>query len=237
MYGEGYDWTPLYSVRSGQMVGALPVGVETKGDSDAPYWPTQNCWTYKEVWTQPVGEWIWLMRDLNGPVVLHGVTDKTSHQPIEFRNEETGFAKDANPDQDGTYRVLLPQGNYTVRQGAVRTTLTAISGGSYDLDLRREKAVDYTVATETEASGSIVLRITASGIGVHTFSIRADNLELMDSTEKSTNLSPGKASDIVWHAHIRSAETPWVAVVIADNAVGNRREITGTADLHAAPAN
>jgi hypothetical protein len=30
MYGEGYDWTPLYSVRSGQMVGALPVGIETK---------------------------------------------------------------------------------------------------------------------------------------------------------------------------------------------------------------
>ena len=27
MYGEGYDWTPLYSVRSGQMVGALPVGI------------------------------------------------------------------------------------------------------------------------------------------------------------------------------------------------------------------
>ena len=62
MYGEGYDWTPLYSVRSGQMVGALPVGIETKGDSDAPYWPTQICWTYKEVWTQPVGEWIWLWR-------------------------------------------------------------------------------------------------------------------------------------------------------------------------------
>ena len=31
MYGEGYDWTPLYSVRSGQMVGALPVGIETPG--------------------------------------------------------------------------------------------------------------------------------------------------------------------------------------------------------------
>src|SRR3984893_17798368 len=27
MYGEGYDWTPLYSVRSGQMVGAPPVGI------------------------------------------------------------------------------------------------------------------------------------------------------------------------------------------------------------------
>jgi hypothetical protein len=61
MYGEGYNWTPLYSVRSGQMVGALPVGIETKGFGDAPYWPNQICWTYKEVWTQPVGEWIWLI--------------------------------------------------------------------------------------------------------------------------------------------------------------------------------
>ena len=33
MYGEGYDWMPLYSVRSGQMVGAIPVGIETKGFS------------------------------------------------------------------------------------------------------------------------------------------------------------------------------------------------------------
>ena len=44
MYGEGYDWTPLYSVRSGQMVGALPVGIETREYNDAPYWPHQICW-------------------------------------------------------------------------------------------------------------------------------------------------------------------------------------------------
>ena len=31
MYGEGYDWTPLYSVRSGPMVGALPVGIRNQG--------------------------------------------------------------------------------------------------------------------------------------------------------------------------------------------------------------
>jgi hypothetical protein len=53
MYGEGYDWEPLYSVRSGQIVGALPVGIETREYNDAPYWPAQICWTYKEVWTHP----------------------------------------------------------------------------------------------------------------------------------------------------------------------------------------
>jgi hypothetical protein len=74
MYGEGYDWTPLYSIRSGQMVGALPVGIETRGMADAPYWPNQICWTYKEVWTQPAGEWIWLMSDLSGPGIVRGTT-------------------------------------------------------------------------------------------------------------------------------------------------------------------
>lgn len=237
MYGEGYDWTPLYSVRSGQMVGALPVGVETRGDSDAPYWPTQNCWTYKEVWTQPVGEWIWLMRDLNGPAVVRGVVDSTNHQPIEFRNQQTGFTENASPEHDGTFRVLLPQGNYTVRQGAARTTLTAISAGTYDLDLRREKAVDFAIATESDTSDSIVLRVTARGVGSHTFSIRADNLEVTEAPQQTVHLTSEKASDTVWHANIRSAETPWVAVVIADNEIGNRREVTGTAHLHAAPAN
>ena len=48
-------------------MGALPVGIETKGIDDAPYWPTQICWTYKEVWTQPVGQWIWLMQDIAVP--------------------------------------------------------------------------------------------------------------------------------------------------------------------------
>src|SRR5208283_3714782 len=90
MYGEGYDWTPLYSVRSGQMVGALPVGIETKGFDDAPYWPTQICWTYKEVWTQPVGQWIWLMQDIAVAATVRGTADPARHEPVEFREKASG---------------------------------------------------------------------------------------------------------------------------------------------------
>jgi hypothetical protein len=82
--------TPLYSVRSGQMVGALPVGVQTKGFDDAPYWPTQICWTYKEVWTQPVGQWVWLMQDVSVPAIVRGVADPEVRTPIEFREQKTG---------------------------------------------------------------------------------------------------------------------------------------------------
>ena len=230
MYGEGYDWTPLYSVRSGQMVGALPVGIETKGDNDAPYWPTQICWTYKEVWTQPVGEWIWLMRDLNGPAVVRGIVDKDRNDLVEFRDQRTGLTKTVQPEpRDGTFRVLLPQGSYSVRQGETRTTLTALSGGTYDVDLRRGKALDFTVATEKTGSDELVLRVSAQGAGPHVFSIRADNLEFKEAAQKTVNLIPGKDNELEWHAHFSSPETPWVAVVIPDNALGNRREITGTA--------
>ncbi|MGD0802308.1 MAG: glycoside hydrolase family 9 protein, partial [Terracidiphilus sp.] len=101
MYGEGYDWTPLYSGRSGQLVGALPVGIETRGNADAPYWPTQICWTYKEVWTQPVGEWIWLMRDLSGPAVIEGEVDPGGSAPVQIVDQTAKTVRTAALEEPG----------------------------------------------------------------------------------------------------------------------------------------
>jgi hypothetical protein len=226
MYGEGYDWTPLYSVRSGEMVGALPVGIETKGNNDTPYWPTQICWTYKEVWTQPVGEWIWLMQDLNGSAVVSGLTDKDNHNPVEFRNPHTGLTKAVTP-VDGIFRLLLARGNYAVKQGATHTTLTAVSGGSYRMDLRYNKAIDFKVTTEAEDHDHLTVRVSASGNGEHQFSIRAENLEFAEADKRTVDLSRGDG-EAVWHARIKSGDTPWVAVVIPDNEIDRRKEISGT---------
>ena len=230
MYGEGYDWTPLYSVRSGQMVGAIPVGVETKGTADAPYWPNQICWTYKEVWTQPVGEWIWLMGDLSGPAVVHGVVDANSSAPVRFLNRQTSKAIDATVNQaDGTFRAVVPQGQYTVESGAVRTSLTALSAGSYELDLRREKAVDFSVDSKDLASNEVLLQVTADGMGAHTFSARVDNLELVEPNTKSVNLADHSKNEITWHARVIDPASPWVAVVFPDGQLHQHQEITGIA--------
>ncbi len=64
MYGEGYDWAQQYSVSSGDFVGSLPVGMQSRGMSDLPYWPSQNMYVYKEVWVHPSARWLWLMADL-----------------------------------------------------------------------------------------------------------------------------------------------------------------------------
>ena len=64
MYGEGYDWSQQYSVSSGDFVGSLPVGMQSRGVTDLPYWPQQNMYVYKEVWVHPSARWLWLMADV-----------------------------------------------------------------------------------------------------------------------------------------------------------------------------
>lgn len=64
IYGEGYDWAQQYSVSSGDFVGSFPVGMQSRGTTDLPYWPSQNMYVYKEVWVHPAARWLWLMADL-----------------------------------------------------------------------------------------------------------------------------------------------------------------------------
>ena len=67
MWGEGYDFAPQYTALSGNMVGAMPVGIQTRASHDAPYWPQSNCYVYKETWIFPSARWLWIMCDLIGP--------------------------------------------------------------------------------------------------------------------------------------------------------------------------
>lgn len=66
MYGEGQRYASQYAVLPGEMTGELPVGVQTKDDSDEPYWPQMNNATYKEVWTTPAGRWLSVAAELMG---------------------------------------------------------------------------------------------------------------------------------------------------------------------------
>ncbi len=228
MYGEGYDWTPLYSVRSGQMVGALPVGIQTRGFEDAPYWPTQICWTYKEVWTQPVGQWIWLMEDISVPASVRGTASPASHDPIEFREQKTGQATTApSSSRDGEFDIRLPEGRYDVRQGPVHTSVTVLPGGSYNVDLRPDRVLDFKVTSQDLGPNEVVLRVSAVGVGHHTFTVRSDNLTLKEPGKQEMNLTATGSHEVVWHAHLVSPKTPWVAVIVPDGTLRERREVTG----------
>lgn len=64
IYGDGYDYPPLYGGFAGDVVGAVPVGIETFENEDAPYMPMQINATYKEIWTHTTASAIWLLSKL-----------------------------------------------------------------------------------------------------------------------------------------------------------------------------
>ena len=64
MYGEGYNYHPLYVAFSPQMVGALPVGIMTLGEDDLPYWPMMTQAVYKEIWGHTTGKYLWVLADI-----------------------------------------------------------------------------------------------------------------------------------------------------------------------------
>jgi hypothetical protein len=61
MWGEGYRYQALYTPLSGNIVGAVPCGIHTKLNGDAPYWPSDNWHNPKEIWVHSSSDWLWLM--------------------------------------------------------------------------------------------------------------------------------------------------------------------------------
>jgi len=58
IYGEGANFAQQYCPLPGEMVGEMPVGIQTRYNEDVPYWPQANNATYKEVWMTTAGKWL-----------------------------------------------------------------------------------------------------------------------------------------------------------------------------------
>lgn len=63
IYGAGSNYCRQYGVLCGECVGEVPVGVETYGNEDVPYWPQNNNATFREVWIGAASRWLLLCAD------------------------------------------------------------------------------------------------------------------------------------------------------------------------------
>jgi hypothetical protein len=223
MYGEGYDYTPLYTPSSGDIVGALPVGIQTRGDDDAPYWPVQSMWTYKEIWGHPVTNWIWLLKDIEGPAIVEG----QANAPVTFKEVNTQQMITVSPEgSTGHFKVTVPEGKYVVTSNGRQQTQTFLPGGTYHLECRSNHLLSYEVTKEVLAKGEVTIKLTVQGNGSHHFNIRTDNL-VISNASKELNLKSGTPVNFVWHGRITSQDTPWVAVIVPDDDLSGRKEVRG----------
>ena len=67
IYGAGSDYCRQYAVLCGECVGEIPVGIETYGNDDVPYWPQNNSATFREVWVGAASRWLLVCADCLPP--------------------------------------------------------------------------------------------------------------------------------------------------------------------------
>jgi hypothetical protein len=63
IYGEGSNYAQQYNALPGEMVGEIPVGMQSRFNEDTPYWPQFNTATYKEVWGSSAARWLTLVAE------------------------------------------------------------------------------------------------------------------------------------------------------------------------------
>jgi hypothetical protein len=134
--------------------------------------------------------------------------------------------------ESGAFSRRGSEGRYTVRQGAERTSLAALSAGSYRVDLRRGNAVETTARVQNEGPQDVIVQLEAEGTGLHRFTLRADNLQLSEPVEQEAFLEQGLKHSVIWHARVADARAPWVGVIVQDGDVEKRIELTGVAPRH-----
>ncbi|HSJ62600.1 MAG TPA: glycoside hydrolase family 9 protein [Gemmatimonadaceae bacterium] len=164
MYGEGYDWAQQYSVSSGDFVGSLPVGMQSRGTSDLPYWPSQNTYVYKEVWVHSTSRWLWLMADLLGPrqAVADGAGPVFSIASRTAANGEVTIRLTATGT--GEHAVALYADNLTVRRASRRITLR--SGNPVHVEWRgrpRDREAPWTAIVVPNGRWDGAMEVDGSG--------------------------------------------------------------------------
>ncbi len=220
MYGEGYDFAPMYSPASGDIVGALSVGIEARDDSDIPYWPAATCYNYKEVWTHAVSRWLYLVQDLAGPGLVMG---RAQGGELEFRGKDSDQTIRVPVDPaTGAFRAWLPEGTYEV-QGK---SLTVLPSATYDLNLIPGHDFNLALTQKTDRAGRVSISITARGKGTHQLAFRTDNLALARQVV-TLNLDSPSGGTMTLEGKVDALDSPWVAVVVPDNNLAERQELLG----------
>lgn len=217
MYGEGYDFQPLFAYCSCDLTGALPVGMDSRNDS--PYWPAENRATYKEMWVVPVSRMLFSLASMAMPARVSGVAAAAT----ELRELRTGATVRLTA---GRFTRTLPPGEYTISSGKMVSRLSLLAGGRYELP-NLHQPIEIALTAGVPQNDEVPIEARLIGSGSHKIVLRAFNGTAPTSSWTVT-LTPDRQQTITWKLKLEAADKPWVIVLIPDNNMTARRELSGT---------
>jgi hypothetical protein len=227
MYGEGYDYNTLFSASLGNIVGALPVGMDCM-KNDEPHWYASNHMTPKEVWVVPTGRYLWSAAYISTPALVTGSVATGPGAVITLNGPEGEPEKTIKTDRDGNFSVVLNPGSWQFRYKDLVMNLKVLRGCDYHINLDPANNLDFTAAIyrNTEAAGTLEVRIMAEGLGNHSFQL-LNSTGTPDTSTLQVELQPGEKQEVSFNVSQLPGDTPWVMVVVPDGDYHKRHELTG----------
>jgi hypothetical protein len=219
MYGEGYDFQPHFAYCLRDLVGALPVGMDSL-HNDSPYWPAVNNATYKEIWVVPVSRLLWSLASLGMPARATG----SAPEGAVFHQAMTGATVKIPP---GRFAGNLAPGDYSVTYGGASRRMSVLGGGRYDLSLDAKRAIDFELSATRLEAGTVQVDARVRGVGSHKLELRVFNGSA-GAAESAVNLQGGRERTLTWKLKIASQDKPWAVVAIPDGDMSGRKELFGT---------
>ncbi|MFC2084975.1 glycoside hydrolase family 9 protein, partial [Bacteroidota bacterium] len=231
MYGEGYDYPTLYSYNPGNVVGALPCGIDCV-KNDEPFWSGSNHATYKEIWIVPVSRFLWNAVYLGTPGFIQGGLREKKSGSINFLNKITGVSTSAEVKNNGTFKHLLPAGEYEVEIGNIRKNLTVVSGNDYNLVLNKKDNFNFDIQmiNQDAKNRSLIFEVETNGNGRHQLSMRVFNCNVEES-EKIVECRDGESIKLYWNVDVIDPNKPWVVVIVPDGDLVWKEELTGKLEV------
>lgn len=139
MYGVGYNFAPLFVYCTHNVVGALPVGIDSFKD-DEPFWHGSAYATSKEIWIAPVNRFM-------GTVAT-------------FLGENVGDGDVAvSIDKTGDSTVTATFAGTGKHQITMRTYNAGTDFATQEIDLASNKAVTFSLAPQDETRPAVAALI------------------------------------------------------------------------------
>ncbi|MES2808014.1 MAG: glycoside hydrolase family 9 protein [Bacteroidota bacterium] len=135
MYGSGYDFAPQFVYCLKDIVGALPVGMDSRA-GDAPFWPATVSATFKEIWMEPVNRFM-------GAVSVYSSQDQARQSTTKNIKISTQSTQNAD--------------------GSVAITLTITGAGKHYIDLKAFNAATNFNSKQVNLSAGKPLKIQLQG--------------------------------------------------------------------------
>ncbi len=217
LYGVGYDYWQNFTCNNINFVGGLGLGMNSY-EADAPAWPNNAVFPYKEQWSYSSGRMIINLAHIATPARIQG----KAASAIELREVRTGHSERIAA---GAFDLVLPPGSYLAVCQEFEWNLDLLGGRTYQLSFDPASAVKLQLDA-SEADGVVTVHAKLYGMGVHQIELKLFNLA-GGETSKQVSLTKGKEMDLLWSLQVIDRNKPWIAVAIPASAPDCRKEVFG----------